>query len=388
MKIKFLIIFVLCFVFDFSFSQNISEKAEISIITCAPGEPLYTAFGHSAVRVKDAKYKIDKVYNYGTFNFNTPNFYLKFASGKLDYMLSVAPFKYFIYSYVKRNRMVKEQILDLSYEQKQKIFYSLQNNSKPENMYYRYDFFFDNCATRIKDVFKNSLKDDLIFAEIDTSLTFRDAISSYLKNRNWGRFGINLALGLPIDRKMQNEEITFLPDYLMLLFENSEIITNGKKHRIVKETRTIFRPKKIKEFHAYFITPDIIIWFWFVVGIILTGFEFWRKKYFIWFDNLLFFVILILSLIVLSLWFFTEHQTVVNNLNIFWLFPLHFPALFFLSKKKYINFIKKYFLVSFFIIILIIIFDKFIPQKFDILAVPFSFLIAIRSGAVFFRKFY
>ena len=271
-------------------------------------------------------------------------------------------------------------------KQKQDIFDFLQNNAKPENMYYKYDFFFDNCATRIKDAFKYSLKEDIIFTKIDTVLTFREAISIYLGNRDWGRFGINLALGLPIDRNVVDEEITFLPDYLMFLFDGSRIIKNGKEQPIVNEKKYIFKPKVAKKIHKSVITPSILFWTLFTVGLLLTGFEIWRKKHFAWFDNILFLFSGILSIIVLMLWFFTDHQTASNNLNILWLFPLNLPAIFFISGRENIGFIEKYFLASAFLILSIVSFKDFIPQKFDIAVIPFALLIATRSIAVFLRQ--
>ena len=105
-----------------SFAQQITDLAEISIITCAPGDELYSTFGHTAIRVKDPVKRIDNVYNYGTFNFETPNFYMKFLRGKLDYMLSVSPYKYFVISYMNENRWIKEQVLNLSISQKKDIY--------------------------------------------------------------------------------------------------------------------------------------------------------------------------------------------------------------------------------------------------------------------------
>ena len=140
---------------------TLSEAAEISIITIGPGKNLYDKFGHSAFRVKDEANGIDWAYNYGTYDFNTPNFYTKFAQGKLNYNLSVAYFEAFYQNYVQENRWVKEQVLNLSSTEKNELFQYLQNNATPENRGYLYDFFFDNCATRIRDVLKAVLGEEL-----------------------------------------------------------------------------------------------------------------------------------------------------------------------------------------------------------------------------------
>ena len=93
---------------------QLSDSAEVTLITCTPGTELYSIFGHSAIRIKDPVYLLDRVYNFGTFDFNTPNFYVKFVKGRLDYMLSTSKYKYFEYSYKVENRGVVEQKLNIN----------------------------------------------------------------------------------------------------------------------------------------------------------------------------------------------------------------------------------------------------------------------------------
>ena len=154
MKKLYLLFLFLFFLNNISEAQpsTLSEEAEISIITIGPGKNLYDKFGHSAFRVKDEANGIDWAYNYGTYDFNTPNFYTKFAQGKLNYNLSVSYFEPFFENYIAENRWVKEQVLNLTVEEKNALFQFLENNAKPENRGYLYDFFFDNCATKIRDV--------------------------------------------------------------------------------------------------------------------------------------------------------------------------------------------------------------------------------------------
>ena len=178
MKTPFLILIVLLSSIKV-LSQDIilSSKAEISVITCDPGSELYSSFGHSAFRVVDRITGIDQVYNYGTFNFKTNNFYIKFVRGKLLYDLSSYPFHYFLRDYVKENRTVIEQVLELEPSSKQSFFDFLQNNAKPENKSYLYDFFFDNCATKLPEVSDKVLGENVQmnydFAR-DLGYTFRE----------------------------------------------------------------------------------------------------------------------------------------------------------------------------------------------------------------------
>ena len=134
-----------------SFGQNDSCSLRISLLTCAPGEELYSTFGHTALRVQDPSQGIDQVYNYGTFEFG-PDFYTKFIRGKLLYFLSVEEFGDFMYQYEAQSRSVQEQVLRLDCFEKQKLRSALQVNALEENKYYRYDFLFDNCTTRAGDM--------------------------------------------------------------------------------------------------------------------------------------------------------------------------------------------------------------------------------------------
>jgi len=159
-----LLISVFFFVSEIN-SQKLSDDAEISVLTIGPGSSLNDAFGHNAFRIKDNLSGIDITFNYGVYDFDTPNFYTKFARGKLNYRIERNQYKNFINFYISQNRTVKEQFLNLSQFEKQKLFEYLVNNYKPENQYYLYDFFYDNCATKIRDVLPIILNEDINFNE-------------------------------------------------------------------------------------------------------------------------------------------------------------------------------------------------------------------------------
>ena len=169
---------------------QLSNKAEISIITCGPTQAeLYSAFGHSAIRVHDSLNQIDAAYNYGLFSFDQPNFYLNFARGSSFYILGVQSYPDFRYTYIYYNRSLHEQKLNLTPEQKQKVFDFLQWNALPENKSYRYDYFYDNCATRVRDVFNKTLKGEVRFDStyIKTDYTIRNLTDLYLQQQPLGR---------------------------------------------------------------------------------------------------------------------------------------------------------------------------------------------------------
>jgi len=191
-------------------------QTRISLMTCGTGEPMYALFGHAAIRVQDSLRGTDQVYNYGVFDFDTPNFTMKFMRGKLMYKLDIQEFRYFLPEYRSEGRSVTEQELLLNEADEQAVIAYLTNNYQPEKRYYLYDFFFDNCATRIRDVFENVLEDRLEyrFPGNPSPPSFREAIDPYIGHNPWLDMGIDLLLGAPTDRAADERGLMFLPDSL------------------------------------------------------------------------------------------------------------------------------------------------------------------------------
>lgn len=385
---KHILIIIALFIFSrIGIGQTLSNNSEVSILICAPGEDLYSTFGHAAIRINDPANRIDYVYNYGTFNFETPHFYLKFVRGQLDYMMSVSYYKYFINSYINEKRWVKEQVLDLNNEQKNEVFSFLQNNALPENKYYRYDFFYDNCATRVKDVIKEVLKDELILPKkiTDDGQTFRDLIHIYLQGHDWERFGINLALGRPTDKVVSMEEATFLPDYLGLAFEKTTIKIDGLEKPLIKKTRMLYMPKENVKESKTTILPFVVFSIIALIVLVLTYFEFKNKKFFIILDKTLFFVAGLTGIVILTLWFGTEHTTVINNWNILWAMPLFFIAAFMLKEKNK-DYLKKFFLAMSIIIFISIVVKLASFWLFDYTIIPFAIILMMRSFLIYRKR--
>ena len=210
--------------------RTLSPDATISVITCGPWQgELYSAFGHSALRVYDPSQQINDAYNYGVFDFDQPNFYLNFAKGSSYYKLAVWDYQGFVNMYIYDNRFVHEQILNLTPAQKQKVYDFLQWNALPDNRFYRYDYFYDNCATRIRDVFVNVFQDSVVFdgSYVQTNYTIRELTDLYLQDQPWGDLGIDICLGLHMDKTADPYEYMFLPDYIESAFDHATIYQDG-----------------------------------------------------------------------------------------------------------------------------------------------------------------
>ncbi|MEL0651222.1 DUF4105 domain-containing protein [Algibacter sp. TI.3.09] len=322
-KIYFLLILLFSFEAIQAQEHLLSENAEISVLTVGPGNELNDAFGHSAFRIKDTSRDLDVVYGYGQYDFDSPNFYLKFAQGQLNYLISKTDFNRFYQVYIYYNRSIKAQVLNLSQVEKQKLYDFLINNYKPENRRYLYEFFFDNCATKIKEVANTSVNNSIIFNKPKDfeDATFRTLIYQNVKKNSWGSFGIDLALGSVIDRQATPEEHMFLPENIYRFFEVATI-GNGDKP-LVSQNHILFN-KKEKYVSTSFLTSPL-----FIIGLIgcfiifITYKDYKNGKRSNWLDVSLFSITGVIGIVILLLWFATDHTGTHQNYNLLWAFVLN-----------------------------------------------------------------
>ncbi|HZX74551.1 MAG TPA: DUF4105 domain-containing protein [Cyclobacteriaceae bacterium] len=369
----------------YSQSFPLTDSARVSIITCGPSQSeVYTAFGHSAIRVTDPVQNIDIVYNYGVFDFDRPNFYLNFTRGNLLYMLAAWNYADFKYQYIYYNRSIHEQELDLTFDQKQKVFDFLQWNAQPENRDYLYDYFYDNCATRVRDVFANVLKGEIQFDDsyIKTEYSVRDLTHSYLEYQPWGELGIEICLGLPMDKKITPYQYMFIPDYVESGFEHAFL--NGRPIVLKKEITYQARPEVYSKdwFHPWIIFGGIL-----VLAIGLTILDWKRKKLSKWFDVILFAVTGLIGFLLLLLWVFTDHKAAANNFNLLWAMPTHFIAALFLFRKKIPMWLGRYFMVITILGNLTLLSWLFLPQQLNLFLVPLTIAMVIRSIWIYLYSF-
>jgi len=373
---------------SFSFSQKItlSDRAEILVITCEPGrQQLYAAFGHSAFRVYDPKNKIDWVYNYGTFDFSQSHFYLNFSLGRLKYQLARQDYQRFKNAYIYYNRSIYEQLLNLNQSQKQQLFDFLEKNYLPENRFYMYDYFYNNCASKLRDVIEIVFKDSLQFNHdhITTKLSFRELVDIYIQESlPWGDLGIDICLGLPMDKNASPYEYMFLPDYIFEAFANATLITNGKELPLVDRSITTFESTPSNSNGINLLTPVYVFWFFLFCVILITYLEIRAKKYFKYFDLFFFSIIGLLGVFLLFLWFGTDHKSQYNH-NLLWAIPFHLPFILFTFKNSKPFLLKRYFLTISILMILLLIFWLLLPQQLHYSLVPILMALSIRSIMVY-----
>ena len=359
---------------------KLSVYSEISIITVGPGEVLFETFGHSAIRVKDSVLGMDTIFNYGLFDFNQPNFYLNFVKGKLIYKIGKQSFQNFVASNNYQKRWMKAQVLNLSQIEKQKMFQLLEVNSYPENANYLYDPYFNNCATKLRDITKEILGDQIQFptSYSNEDYTMRQLMNKELPWNTWGNFGINLALGSTLDKAITAEEYMYLPDYVYLAFKNAKKSKNNATISLIKNENIILKFKE-KEIITQWYNPFFVFSIILLLTIVITYRDQKRNKRSKWLDFLLFFVSGFLGLLICFLWFFTDHSTTPNNFNFLWAFAPNLCIGFVLLKRKMPSWISKYVMGYLVMLALTAIVWVFGIQQFSFAVLPIIAMLIVRN---------
>jgi len=372
---KKIIFFILVLAFQFSKStttiaqdSTIDAKLRFSLITCDAGEDVYTIWGHTAIRVIDSVNHTDIVYNYGSFDFNTPNFIAKFVKGNLKYFISADTYQNFLYEYQYFERNVHEQVLNITQLEKAKWYQDLQTNMVGDNRFYLYNFITDNCTTRIKDgIFKHATMNDSL---IDVP-NFREQIvsSAYKAGQAWIGLGIDLLLGAVSDRKPSAFEQAFLPTLLFNRVANNPVLVTQTNH-IKYQIRQVE-----KESSPIYILIAILILY-----VLASN---WNARPAVILSKTIDILLLITfgigGLLVLYMSQFSMHTACHENYNLLWLHPFYLIALitYFISRKLtgYLGWI------FFSIIIAFMLGNYFIPQQFSIeviLVICIALILSIR----------
>ena len=357
-----LLLFITLFLNNQGNAFDLTSQAEISVITCSPGDEAYSVYGHSAIRVKDESRNYDMVFNYGIFDFGSTNFIYRFAKGQTDYLLGVYPFSVFLKGYVEEQRNVYEQVLNLKPGEKQKIFDFLLWNALPENRVYRYNFFFDNCATRVRDVVAQNIDGGIEYSDKETGKTFRTLIKDYHGRFLWLNFGIDFLVSADSDRKATLEEEMFLPDYVMKHFAGA--LRGDNRQSLVSLSQIVFQApdKPMKE--NWLTGPFAVFSLFFIVVLVLTIRQF-RKGKLRWFTDFMVYGLNGLGGLLIA-WFalYSEHPAMSPNFNLFWLVPLNLFFVLICLKTRWRPATKYYHLLISAWLILFVAISSFLPQKF------------------------
>ncbi len=374
-KISLLFLLLIVSFFIKANGQNSPQHLRISLLTCAPGDELYSTFGHTAFRITDSVTLADIVYNYGTFDFDDPDFYMKFTRGKLDYMLSVSTLQQFMYEYQSENRDVTEQVLNLSDSQKISIQKALTDNLMGPARYYKYDFLYNNCTTRARDLLIKyaGLRSEKILVPAKTS--FRNMLHEYLDKgaHPWSKLGIDLLLGSPIDKIVNVPQSMFLPDYLMKGVDSS---VQRAEPALVSQKTLLNKGAQVSaknyNWPLYLFGAFAII-----IAVISFPENKTAKNFTRFFDTLLFFLTGLIGCLLLFMWFGTDHKSCAANYNLLWALPTNLIVSLFVWKNP--PWLYKYFTASAVIYAATLVFWFWLPQQLNTGFIPFTALLLFRT---------
>ncbi len=388
-KFFLLLSLLFCSVSNFTFSQYPTDSARIYLITASPGRETYAAFGHSALRVVDQSKGYDYVYNWGTFDFDTENFYLKFGTGKLLYFLSI---NHDFYSFIEYYHMVGQAIylqeIMLTNKEKFNLMNNLDINYREENRSYRYDFFRDNCATRIRDIIVKSVDGKVVFdsSYVEKRESIRHLFGDYLKNEPWNYFGLNLIMGKSTDSIASLTDYMYLPGHLQNMFASAKVVDANGTRKLTKQPLELF-PSTIKVHKpSGMSTPVAICAIILLILGALTIWEYGSKKYFKGVDVILFLITGLLGVLITWLWGWSLHIYVHSNLHIIWASPLNLvgaACLMICSKMKWVGY---YFAAYALSVILFIMVSFFVIQEFHLASYFLMGAMIVRAGSLFLRQ--
>lgn len=366
-------------------TANSNDSIRLSLLTCAPGEEIYSLFGHTAIRYEDPAQGIDAVFNYGLFSFNTPNFIFRFSLGETDYQLGVTDYSRFAAEYEYFGRSVWQQTLNLTNQEKTELIRLLKENYRPENRIYRYNFFYDNCATRPRDKIEESIAGKVMYPTEpqDGSRSFRDIVHQYCKGHPWERFGIDLCIGSEADQPITQRQMMFAPFYLMDAFAGAQIINDSIQRPLVATSTQVVDATLLADANekGWIPTPLQCSLLLFIISAAVTIYSIRHRKGLWGFDLFLFGIAGIAGCILAFLALFSQHPAVSSNYLLMVFHPgqlLFLPYIIYCVRKG-----KRcwYLALNLIVLTLFIVLFPLIPQRFDFAVVPLALSLLVRSAS-------
>lgn len=361
--------------------QTLSEKANISLLTYSRTNEVHAMYGHTAMRINDPENEFDIIFNYGMFDFSSDYFVYRFAKGYTDYILGLSNFQNLTIECYMRNMSVSEQILNLKHTEKQRVFDFLMKNAEPENRTYRYNFIYDNCATRPRDVVEQCVEGKVIYKDSIPTKTFRTLIHDCINANKWLTFGIDLVLGTPLDEKATYREQMFLPAYLANAYNRAVVIDSlGVERKLVlSENEIIPMSPTVEEETPFWYAPNTVFVLLMIVIFVASFLGMKKGRLYRWIDVALFGIYGLTGFILFFMAFFSTHPATHPNYSLMVMHPLH---LFFaigllipLLKAK----LSKYYLYNAIVLAIFLLLARFLKQQFPVALVILAMTLFFRS---------
>lgn len=386
-KKLFALLLILSCILPAKSQVRLNDNAKVSLLTASPWYgAVYAYFGHTAIRIQDDSTGVDVAFNYGYFDSSQPYFYYNFIRGKTDYVLGAIPFEAFIEEYADHGQQMVEQELNLLPVEKQQLFDALSINALPENRGYRYNYFYDNCSTRPRDMIEKFTNGIINYPATPAPQSYRDLVHECVDGFPWIRFGIDLLIGSHADTVINVRDKMFIPAYLMNSFEGAVIQRSDTLSGALVKNNEILLPvdnELNKRREEGFFTPTIAAFALLLLTIIVSLLQRvkmnttqFTKVY----DTVLFAIAGLAGFILLVLMYFSVHPATNPNWNFVWLNPFALLAASFFWMKSANKAVYFYHFINFALLTLFLLLWWLIPQQLPLAAIPFSMCLWLRSG--------
>lgn len=359
-----------------------ADSIRFSLLTCAPGNEIYELFGHTALRYQNFTRGADVVFNYGMFSFNTPHFVYRFVKGETDYQLGIAPYRYFEAEYALRGSSVYEQELNLTPQEKQTLLYLLEENYRPANRTYRYNYFYDNCTTRARDQIEKAVQGKVVYPAGEKEKTFRSIVHEYTANSPWDELGIDFCLGAEADLPIGNRLQMFAPFYMRCFASQAYIVNEDGTRRplVVKETKIVdVVPESAGP--AFPLTPMTCACLFLALNVWIAWWQWRRRKIYWGWDMVLYGAQGLAGCVVAFLFFVSVHPTVGSN----WLLALFNPIPLLCLPAMVYGAVKHrkvhYHTVNLVYLTLFIVIFSISPQEFNLTVLPLALGLLVNAAS-------
>ena len=364
----------------------VDSTLTVSLLTCSPGSAVYEVYGHTALRVHSEQEGLDVVYNYGAFDFNTPNFVGRFVLGECDYMLAAETYRHFLYQYYYRGSSVTEQVLNLTPTEAQALAQALYDESRPDSCVYRYNIFRNNCTTRARDVVEAHIRGKVIYPYRWQDNTFRTILHQYNHVTPWGEAGIDLLLGADLDTLVTERDEMFAPEYLMR-YADGAIINNGRgTYRPLVRATNVLLPADAARAEAYAqaqtalpVSPALLLWALAALGVVVGAVEVWRRRVWWGIDVTLMTLQGLAGLFVCFISLFSLHPGVDSNWQVWLLNPLPLFFVVDVVRSDLHHRHSAYHSIAVVYITLFVLLSLVLHQDFSVVVLPLACLLLSRA---------
>ena len=363
------------------------DTLRVSLLTCSPGQEVYSLYGHTAIRVQVPKDSIDEVFNYGVFDFRKPHFTWHFVLGQTDYMIEPLPWKYFIIDYDRRGSSITEQELNLTPSEANCLLAALIENCQPENREYRYSFLYNNCTTKVRDMVEQVVRGNIQYPDTLPHQTAREILHHYTAQHPWAQEGNDLLLGSEMDTILSERAAMFIPENMMQAFDGAYILsTNGDMRPLVRSKKVILEAKQQVVEPEFPLSPLQAILVFAVICILILVLEVWTKRLWWLWDVLILLLQGIAGTLLTFMFLFSEHPGVDSNWQIWLLNPIYFIGIPLVIKAATKHKETLWYAFYFAVLALFLLFSPWIPQVFAKITVPLALCLLTRPLSYYYFR--